>query len=363
MNTRHGRLALGTLALVSAACATLADAETGGENLPNAGAGPFRALGKDAVGAGRTAPNVLVDKETFPRNPTVIDADGDPSTPEVFGYFAVTPHEGMGDPDPWAATRAIVRHGALDGRSFDDEPVTVLRLEQPWEGAFLGSPSALRVGQEVFLYYTAEGGIGLARSADGLQFTRESGPVLGPDSSGWEEGHVPSSPGVVRLDNGSFLMFYDVLDAGETRRIGEAFSTDGISWARVGHGPVLEHQVDIDEDNPFFDGVSVEAPYPVLAQSAEGRPMLRVYYGAKDARGRRSIGLAARFDASSGALERAVGPVFGGSLGPEEPCVLVRPGYSLLYVSQVAGSFESQQYPVIAGAVSPVDAVLPARTE
>ena len=44
MTTQQGRLALVTLALVSAACATLADAESGGDNLPNADAGPFRAL-------------------------------------------------------------------------------------------------------------------------------------------------------------------------------------------------------------------------------------------------------------------------------------------------------------------------------
>ncbi|HRI66174.1 MAG TPA: hypothetical protein PK156_18125 [Polyangium sp.] len=364
MNKRQGRFALGVLALVSAACATLADAETGGENLPSAGGGPFRALSKDEVGAGRTGPNVLVDDKTFPRNATVIDADGDPSTPEVFGYFAMTPKPATGDPNPLAKAREIVRYRAIDGRSFADASETVLTIEAPWEGAFIDSPSAVRVGQEVFLYYTAEGGIGLARSTDGVTFLREPGPVLGPESSNWEAGKMPSSPGVVRLDDGSFLMFYDVAgDAENSRRIGEAHSADGISWTRVGNAAVLEPQVDVDENNLFFDGVAVEAPYPVLAKSSEGRSMLRVYYAALDAHGRRAIGLAARFEATSGALERSIGQVFGGSLRPGEPCVLVRPGYSLLFVTQFEGSFKSQQIPAIAAGLSPIDAVLSAPSE
>ena len=364
MNTRQGRFALFMLALVSAACATLADAETGGENLPSAGGGPFRALSKEEVGANRSAPNVLVDEKTFPRHPAVIDADGDAATPEVFGYFAMTPKPATGAPNPLAKTREIVRYRALDGRTFEDPSETVLTIGAPWEGTFIDAPAVVRVGEEVFLYYAAEGGIGLARSTNGGQFVRESGPVLAPEPNNWEAGEVPSSPGVVRLEDGSFLMFYDVAgDKPDSRRIGEARSADGISWTRVGTGAALEPQVDVDENNLFFDGVAVEGPYPVLAQSSEGRPMLRVYYAALDARGRRAIGLAARFDAASGALERAIGQVFGGSPRPKEPCVLVRPGYSLLFVTQFKGTSKSEQIPAIAAGLSPVDAVLPPPAE
>lgn len=362
MDSLHARFALVTLALVATACATLAAAETGGENLPNAAAGPFRALRTDEVGNLRSAPNVLVDDQTFPRDGTVIDADGDLSTPEVFGYFAVAPPPSMGDPDPAAPTRAIVRYSALDGRSFDRAPVTVLEPAQPWQGGVLGAPAALRVEDELFLYYSAEGGIGLATSVDGVKFDPSIGPTLEPDSTGWEAGKVPSNPGVVRLDDGSFRMFYDVpFDGG--RRIGEARSDDGITWQRVGNAAVLEPRKDSNPDDPFYDGASVEAPYPVLGKSSEGRPILRVYYAAIDSTGRRSIGVAARYTPAEGPLERAIGPVFNNSLGPGQPCVDVRPGYSLLFVTQLEGTSKSERIPASAAAISPADAVLPPRTK
>lgn len=365
MDSLHNCFAFVTLALVTAACATLADAETGGENLPNAAAGPFRELRSDEVGNLRSAPNVLVDDQTFPRDGTVIDADGDPATPEVFGYFAVTPQAGMSDPDPAAPTRAIVRYSAFDGRSFDRAPVTVLELDQPTEGASIGAPSALRVGEKVFLYYSSAAGIRLATSSNGVQFDRSFKAALEPDPTNWEAGNVPANPGVVRLDDGSFRMFYDVPMSigGGGRRIGEAQSDDGVTWQRVGKTPALEPRQDINADDPFYDGVSVEAPYPVLAKSAEGRSILRVYYAAIDALGRRSISFAARYNPSNGPLDRAVGTVFNDSLGPGQPCVDVRPGYSLLFVTQLEGTSKSQQIPAIAAAVSPADAVLPPRTQ
>jgi len=360
MGSLKARSALGTLALLGAACATLADAETGGDNLPNAAAGPFRALRSDEVGNLRSAPNVLVDDETFPRDPAILDADGDPSTPAVFGYFAVTPHDGMSDPDPAAPPRAIVRYSAADGRSFDRSATTVLTPQEPWEGSIIGAPAVVRVGDEVFLYYMAQGGIGLARSSDGVTFTKAAGPVLGPAPIGWDAGRVPSSPGVVRLDDGSLRMFYQVAGDGAEQRIGEARSDDGLTWERVGNAAVLAPRADVNPEDPFYDGVAVGSPLPVLAKSPEGRPSLRVYYGARDVLGRLSIGLAARHDAASGPLERAVSPVFGGSLGPTEPCVVVRPGYSLLWVTQLEGSTKSEQIPAVAAAVSPADATLPA---
>ena len=363
MGLSRKHFALGTLALLASACATLADAASGGDHLPNAGAGPFRALKAEEVGNLRSAPNVLVDDQVFPRDGTVLDADGDLGTPEIFGYFAVTPRVPMTEPDPKAPPRAIVRVDALDGRSFERDYVTVLEVQEPWEGASLGAPAAIRGGGEVFLYYTAAGGVGLARSTDGKTFTRESGPVLAPVSGTWEGGAVPANPGVVQLDDGSFRMFYDVTDAGGVRRIGEASSTDGLSWMRVGDAPTLEPRVDTNPDDPLYDGDSVGAPYPVLGKSSEGRSVLRVYYEAQDALDRRAIGLAARYDPVAGAFERAVGPVFSGSFGPGQPCVLVCQGYSLLLVTQLEGRSKSEQIPAVAAGISPADAVLPPRTK
>lgn len=353
--------ALALLAL-AAGCATLAEAESGGANLPNAGAGPFRALVQGEIGALRTAPNALADDETFPRDPAVIDADGDPATPGVLGFFAANPALAGQEPDPTALPSAIVRYGAADDRSFDRSEVLVLTAEAPWEGGTVGAPAAVRAGGEILLYYAAKGGIGLARSADGGSFVREAGPVLGPDASGWEAGAVPASPGVVRLEDGSFRMFYEVSGPSGSR-IGEARSDDGVAWIRLGSGPVLAPSTADDPARPPYDDASVGAPYPVLARSAGGRAILRIYYSAVDSSGNRAVGLAARFgDDGMGPLERAASAVFGSgsSLGAREPCVLMRDNsYALLFATQRAGRANSADYPAVAAGVAPADAALP----
>ena len=338
------------------ACATQPEEGGGDANLPNAGAGPFRALRLGEVGHARSAPNVLFDDDSFPRDPAIVDLDGDPATFDVAGYFAAAPE---GSP-PSAPTTMIVRHGALDGRSFDRSAEVALEAIAPWEGGFVFSLSVLRFQGEIWMYYAAAGGIGLARSADGFVFTPEAGPVLGPEAAGWEEGAIPRSPGVALLWDGSLRMFYEVQGQGAGSRIGEARSDDGVVWTRVGDGPALDPSGGpADEDLDLFDGASVGAPFPVTAQSATGERILRVYYGAGSQSGRLAIGLAARFGLD-GPLDRALSPVFGAgsALGAREPCVVSFKGFSLIFATQRVDTGEEDL--AVAAGVAPATAPLPA---
>jgi hypothetical protein len=355
MAERSGRGAALVVVIAAAvlslsACATLPEPGGGDKDLPNAGAGPFRALRLEEVGNSRSAPQVLFDRDTFPRDPAVVDLDGDPATLEVAGYFGAVPE---GSP-PDAPTTGLVRYGAIDGRSFDRAADVVLEPAEAWEGGILGAPSALRFQGEIWLYYAAAGGIGLARSADGRVFTREPDPVLTPDAAGWEQGAVPRSPGVVELWDGSLRMFYEVPGPAGSR-IGEARSGDGVLWTRVGEGPALEPAADTED---AYDGASVGAPYPVTALSATGERILRVYYSAASQSDRFAIGLAARFG-PDGPLERAISPVFGAgsSLGAREPCALLFNGFSLLFVTQRTDTGEADL--AVAAGVAPATAPLP----
>jgi hypothetical protein len=358
------RASLALLPLVTLlSCATLPEPSGGGDNLPSAGAGPFRALVHsdqvNELGNLRSAPNALDDDHTFARDPAVLDLDGDPATHDVAAYVGVAVAQGEVDPKPADPTRAIVRFGAVDGRSFDRSAETVLVPDAAWEGGVMGQPAALLVDGEVLLYYAAAGGIGLARSADGHGFTREPAPVLAPDAGGWEKGAVPSSPGVLRLADGSFRMFYEVLRAEGRSAIGEASSPDGRSWARLGDAPALEARGLGDGGEEPYDSVSVGSPFPVLAASADGRTILRLYYGARAHEGPSVIGLAARYG-TEGAFSRAVGPVFGTGkpLGPSEPCVLVFQGFSLLFATERSST--SADRPAVAVGLAPATAALPA---
>jgi hypothetical protein len=341
------------------ACATIPESAGGGDSLPSANAGPFRAIVAAELGTFRSAPNGLEDDRDYGRDPAVIRADDSASSMAVFGYVGAA---SGASPTTTTPTSTIARYGAPDGRTFDTSDLVVLTADQPWEGGAMGAPAVIRAGGEILLYYAAAGGIGLARGTDGMSFTKVEGPVLAPDPSGWEHGAPPASPGVLQLPDGSFRMFYEVALAAGRSAIGEAKSDDGVHWTRAGKGPALAPAGgDADAATAPYDGASVGSPFPATATSAEGRTILRVYYGAIDGSGNRSIGLAARYG-TDGPLQRAVSPVFGktSTLGPREPCVVSFGDVAILYVTQSAGTTDAT--PVVAEAVTPATATLPPPT-
>lgn len=350
---RSSLVLLAVLALPLAACATLADAATGDRDLPNAGAGPFRELRKGELGLSLVAPHVVDDKKTLARDASVIDADGDPATLEVAGYFAASANGAAID----AAPIAIRRSTAADGRSFERQTTVVLEPSEPWEAGTVGAPSALVVRGEVWLYYAGGEGIGLARSADGVTFTKAPGPVLAAATSGWDAGAAPRSPSVIALPEGGFAMFYEAT-AGGVRAIGEARSEDGAAWTRVGDGPALAPGPAGEE---AYDDAGAGAPCALAGETALGRPLLRLYYAAESADGKRTIGLAGRFE--DGAFERGASPVMGAgsSRAPGEPWAITLGDVTLLFVTQHRAN--NDDGPAVAGGVAPAQAELPPATQ
>jgi hypothetical protein len=346
--------------IVLSACATIPEKGGGGENLPTAVAGPFRALTQDEIGNNRVAPNAMED-DVFSRDPSVIDVDGDPATLEVAGYFGAAVAQGMTKPTATDPTRAILRFGALDGRSFDHAAEVVLEPTETWEGGVIGHPCALHVGKEIWLFYAAAGGIGLAKSSDGHTFTRVPGPVLGVATSGWDHDAIPTSPGVVLLDDGQLRMFYESPVMPDSSAIGEAGSSDGITWTRRDTQPSLAPSAPGDDADPPYDDAAVGSPSPIVARSTDGRATLRVYYGARNHLGARVIGLAARYiEVPDAELQRATAPVFGTTkpLSPSEPSALIYPDFTLLFATEKSST--SSPVPAVAVAVAPALATLPA---
>jgi hypothetical protein len=232
-------------------------------------------------------------------------------------------------------------------------PTTVLSAAETWEGGMVRSPCAIARGDGTWLYYAASDGIGLARAPDGVSFTNAHQPVLSRDgATAWEAGEAPGAPSVVLVADGTLRMFYEAAGA-----IGEASSTDGLAWHRVGDRPVLAART--DATGPAgFDAAAVEGPAAVLYRGADGREILRLYYAGRDRGGAHAIGLAAR-DGSSGPFVRAVGPVLTDMLDPRDPSVLALGGVSYLFVTRTAGPGTLLDYPAIALAVAPATIELP----
>lgn len=346
------------LAVGLVGCSTLADSGGGDVALPNAGAGPFRELDQLELGNNRAAPNALKDDELLPRDISVVGANEGGGSLDAFGYAALTLTGEDDEVDPTAPPNGIARYRARDGRSFERQYDVVIEPELDWEAGVVGWPSALWVGDELWLYYAAAGGIGLARSTDGLVFERYDQPVLGVAAASWEDGAVPTSPTVVVDPIAGFRMFYESRRSDSEAAIGEAYSADGVHWQRRGSAPALGPRTAAPQ--PEYDDASVEAPHALFQPSSEGRMILWLYYSAVDRSGRRTIAAAAR-TSDEEPWHRGYAPVFGtsGSLGPSEPWIVRHETWALLFATQRAGSTESQDYPAVAAGVAPATAVLP----
>jgi hypothetical protein len=351
----------------AAACGTLGTLRGGDVDLPTSDVGPFRALSSaEVLGA---APLVLDAPAARYREPAILALDPNPASLQV-ALYAVAARNGAD---------VLVRTRADDARSFygaslatSGAPEVVLEPDQAWEGEGVHSPALLRSGAEVWLYYAAAGGIGLAVSPDGVHFTKaQSAPVLAPDPAATWETSPPTQPSVALLDDGKLHMLYA---AGVS--IGEALSADGRVWTRLDGDPTTPaldpvfSPLSFDasslapDASPPFDVGQVADPCLLPRDTAAGREQVRVLYTGYDAPPSATprasaIGFAARYG-PSGLLERAPSPVYEVGKHEAAPALFEWSGGAMLYVEQ--SSNVSPAYPAIAAAVSPPGVVLPRPT-
>ncbi len=371
------------------ACATIGSPAGGSSDLPSANVGPFRTITKTEDLGG--APVVLDSPTAMYREPSVLAVHAsDPTSTDVYLYAVSSMPAGTSTHD------VVVRTRADDGRSFygtildvsngTTQPAVVLTADQPWEGQDLSGPSALQVGPEIYLYYAAEGGIGLARSSDGLTFMKEASPVLAPDSSvAWEK-TPPRAPSVTRLPDGSFDMMY-----GAGLSIGEATSQDGVHFTRVdadpttpgvdpvlsplGGRPATPASAEAGSDaaaeggtptGPFDTG-QVADPCVLAVTDPTGLLVMRVLYtgytgGPADPNRSSAILLAARYG-TKGKLSRQTLPALSINKHEAAPAYFRWSGGEFLYFGmETGGGLLSMAYPAIGAAVAPAPITLPPPT-
>jgi predicted GH43/DUF377 family glycosyl hydrolase len=111
-----------------------------------------------------------------------------------------------------------------------------------WEGSVIAANGSAFVSGDEFLYWYQAGtppAIGLARSPDAVRWVKLPEPVLqsGPRGS-WDERGV-ADPCVIRLGS-RFYMYYLGQDRARRQRLGVAQSEDGVHWRKLISNPVLE---------------------------------------------------------------------------------------------------------------------------
>ncbi len=342
-------------------CATIGSDGQGDLELPTSGVGPFRKLGGPEVHG--VPPFVLDSQSALYREPTALAQDADVRSTRVVLY-AVASAQGHD---------AIIRTHADDGRSFyggsaGASPPVVLKADQTWEGADLSGPSALRVGDQIYMYYAANGAVGLARSSDGVVFTKSAAPVFSlPEPI--------SAPSVARLSDGRFRMAYASRGA-----IYEAASDDGVAWTTLDADPSTPAQDPIlsaapartnlaPGERPLFDTAAVGDPLLLPRVTPAGRLQFRVLYtgfaNAEAGPPSSAIGFAARFG-DAGPLMRNPLPVLSLDKHEAAPAVFSwLQGESssdanrfMLYV-HMDQKGTSAVYPAIGAAFAPVSITLP----
>ncbi|NKB70740.1 MAG: hypothetical protein GKR89_27030 [Candidatus Latescibacteria bacterium] len=114
--------------------------------------------------------------------------------------------------EPWSICHA---HSA-DGKNWTVAPEPVLQLDQTWEAGRLFYPTVLKDGDLYLMWYGSYWGdartrtaLGLATSTDGLSWRKNPhNPVLKPDPERTWESHYTTSQSVMRLPDGRWRVWY-----------------------------------------------------------------------------------------------------------------------------------------------------------
>lgn len=131
-----------------------------------------------------------------------------------------------------------------DGVSWQRKGKILSPDADSWEGTYIAANGTALVSGTQLLYWYQGGrpvpSIGLARSSDGLTWTKEKNPVLTPGPRGsWDERGV-ADPYVVEAE-GHLYLYYTGQDRAMRQRLGVARSSDGgVHWQKSLDNPVLD---------------------------------------------------------------------------------------------------------------------------
>ncbi len=133
-----------------------------------------------------------------------------------------------------------------DGRNWlkNQQAVLAPGPRGSWDERGVADPYVIRVSDQLYMYYLGEDRarrqrLGVARSADGVRWQRlRSNPVLELGEAGSFDENGLGEPAVF-TSYGRYWMLYTGRDRSEYRRIGQAWSLDGVTWQRLPAGTVL----------------------------------------------------------------------------------------------------------------------------
>jgi predicted GH43/DUF377 family glycosyl hydrolase len=133
-----------------------------------------------------------------------------------------------------------------DGRAWRKHPRPVLGTgpRGSWDERGVADPYVIEAGGTYYMYYLGQDRarrqrLGVARSRDGLAWEKlRTNPILELGDPGSFDENGLGEPAVWN-SQGRYWMLYTGRDLADNRRIGLAWSGDGVRWTRASEAPVL----------------------------------------------------------------------------------------------------------------------------
>lgn len=140
-----------------------------------------------------------------------------------------------------------------------NNPVLTAGPDGSWDDDSVWSPVVVKEADTFKMWYRGYDGsvgrIGLATSADGVDWIKHpSNPLLSPGEA-WESNGI--FPGSVISDTGTYKLWYTGYDADGVGQIGYATSPDGVVWTKYGGNPVFSVGPSGSWDDEVIRGPSV----------------------------------------------------------------------------------------------------------
>jgi predicted GH43/DUF377 family glycosyl hydrolase len=176
-------------------------------------------------------------------NPGALPASVVQAGDEWAMYFTGTLASEQRGWDIWRATAP-----GLDGPwTRSEEPVLGRGEAGSWDAGGLDFPTvvALEAGYEMFYSgipttETDTGSVGRATSEDGIEWTKDEGPVLEPGICGGFDDRAVHQPRVLPTSSGYVMAYAGYTGEVERPQVGFADSVDGVTWACEWPFPALD---------------------------------------------------------------------------------------------------------------------------
>lgn len=170
---------------------------------------------------------------------------------------------------------------STNGRTWEKYPNPVISDSLNWEYNLVACDVKI-INEKYYLYYASGGNIGLAISADGINWKRNSSlPILTPTQS-WENGNI-TFPSVIKEDSSYVMLYMNNTSSYSGIAFGVATSSDGINWLKDEKNPVFKRN---QTSNNWASGGIV---YPYLIKAGV---QTRIYYTGITSGGEWKIGMA-----------------------------------------------------------------------